>query len=230
MPLAALRLKDIDNIVGADDPRNADWIDALRQRLQAFNGDGSKAFASNQPPLFKPSNAEKTAPQIRSVKLLATQKSGLPVRNGMANNGSMLRVDIFTKGGKFFPVPIYVADAAQETLPNHAVVAYKPESEWPEMDEGYAFLFSLYPNDWISIKLKTETIAGYFSGLDRATGAVSVWAHDRNQAAGKDGQWRGVGVKTALAIEKYHADILGNLHRVRVETRQPIYRPKGKKA
>ena len=230
-PLAALKLKDVDNIVGAADPRNANWIDALRQRLQAFNGDGSKAFAANQPPLFKPSNAGKTAPQIRSVKLLATQKSGLPVRNGIANNGSMLRVDIFTKGGKFYPVPIYVADVARETLPNHAVVAYKPESEWPEMDEGYAFLFSLYPNDWVCLRYKNApNREGYFSGLNRATGAIDIWVHDRNPTTVKHGLFEGNGIKTALAVEKYHADILGNLHRVRTETRQPLYRPKGKKA
>lgn len=227
-PLTSLKLKDLENIVGANDPRNTALMIALHERLQAHGGDGAKAFAASQPPLYKPSGAGKTAPRIRSVKLTSTQKSGIPIRNGIANNGSMLRVDIFTKGGKFYAVPIYVADAVRENLPNRAVVQGKPEAEWPEMDENYAFLFSLHPNDWVSIKLKSETIAGYFSGLDRATGAASVWAHDRNQAIGKEGQWRGVGIKTALAVEKHHADVLGNLYRVHKEERQPLYRPKGK--
>jgi CRISPR-associated endonuclease Csn1 len=222
-PLASLKLKDLDNIVGAEDPRNAAWIAALRERLEQFKGDSAKAFVANQPPLTKPSAPGKNAPAIRSVKLLATQKSGIPIRKGIANNGSMLRVDVFSKGSKFYAVPIYVADAARKELPNRAVVAFKPESEWPEMDER-DFAFSLYPNDWLTIKLKSETIAGYFAGLDRSTGAVSIWAHDRNQVVGKDGQWRGIGMKTALAVEKYHVDLLGNLHRVHTETRQPIHR------
>jgi CRISPR-associated endonuclease Csn1 len=229
-PLSSLKLKDLENIVGAEDPRNAELMKVLRERLTAHGGDGAKAFAANQPSLYKPSGDGKTAPQIRSVKLLATQKSGIPIRKGIANNGSMLRVDIFNKNNKFYPIPIYVADASRQVLPNRAVVAFKPEAEWPEMDESYAFMFSLCPNDWLSIKLKSETIAGYFAGLDRATGAVSIWAHDRNQTIGKEGQWRGVGVKTALALEKYHIDILGNFYLVKQEIRQPIYRSKKKKA
>lgn len=227
--LSSLKLKDLENLVGADDPRNAQLMKALRDRLTAHGGDGAKAFAANQPALYKPSGDGKTAPQIRSVKLLATQKSGIPIRKGIANNGSMLRVDIFNKNNKFYPVPIYVADAARQVLPNRAVVAFKPEAEWPEMDESYTFMFSLHPNDWLSIKLKSENIAGYFAGLDRATGAVSIWAHDRNQTIGKEGQWRGVGIKTALALEKYHIDFLGNFYPVKQEIRQPIYRNKKKK-
>lgn len=228
-PLASLKLKDIENIVGADDPRNAAWIDALRQRLEQFGGDGAKAFAPNQPPLLKPSAPDKAAPAIRSVKLLTTQKSGIPIRNGYANNGSMLRVDVFGKGGKFYAVPVYVADAARMELPNRAVVAYKPEEEWPEMLPE-TFLFSLHPNDWVSVKLKSESIEGYFAGLDRSTGAISIWAHDRNQNTGKDGQWRGVGIKTALSAKKCHVDLLGNLHRVHAETRLPIRPRKGSNA
>lgn len=229
-PLTSLKLKDLENIVGAEDPRNAAWIAALRTRLEQFKGDGAKAFAANQPPLTKPSAPEKRAPVIRSVKLLATQKSGLPIRKGYANNGSMLRVDVFAKNGKFYPVPVYVADAAQAELPSRAVVAYKSEEEWPEMDESYAFLFSLHPSDWVTVKLKAESIEGYFAGLDRATGAISIWAHDRNQDKGTDGQWRGVGMKTALAVEKSHVDLLGKLHRVRAENRQPLHIAKLNKA
>ena len=96
------------------------------------------------------------------------------------------------------------------------------------MDESYQFLFSLHPNDWIEVRLKGETKEGYFSGLDRATGAISLWLHDRNQSIGKDGQWRGIGIKTALAVEKYHVDLLGNLHRVHKEDQQPINAKPGK--
>lgn len=223
-PLTKLKLKDLENIVGYDDPRNEKLITVLRERLEQHGGDGAKAFADNLPPIRKPSNDPDKAPLIRSVKVFSIQKSGLPVRQGIANNGSMIRVDFFHKKGKFFTVPIYVADAYQKELPNRAVVAYKPEEEWPEMNEAYQFLFSLYPNDWLKIQLKSEIKEGYFSGLNRATGAVSLLVHDRNQHVGKKGEWEGIGVKTAIQVEKYHVDLLGNLRKASHEKRKPVYR------
>ena len=221
-PLAAITLKDLENIIGFE--RDTALIDAIRTRLEAFGGDGKKAFDDKQPPLRKPSKNPDKAPIIRSVKLLTVQKSGIPIRGGIANNGTMLRADIFTKNGRFHAVPVYAADAVKTELPNRAVIAYKPEDEWTVMDESHQFLFSLHPNDWVCIHLKGEIKEGYFSGLDRATGAVSLWIHDRKQSVGKDGQWRGIGIKTAIAVEKYHVDFLGKLHRVHKEEQQPIQR------
>ena len=226
-PLADLKLRDLPNIVGFEDPRNAALIAALKQRLEAHGDDGKKAFKE---PFYKPSQPGKTAPLVRTVNLSETQKSGLPVRRGqgmgIANNGAMLRVDIFTDGKRFHAVPLYVADAVRTELPNRAVVAFKPEDEWTLMDAsaGYRFLFSLHANDWVQVSLKGENLprVGYFSGLDRSTGAISLWAHDRNQAVGKDGLIRGIGIKTALSVEKFHVDLLGSLYPVRHEVRQPL--------
>lgn len=219
-PLEELKLKDLERVVGYGDPRNAKLIEAIRQRLQAHGDDGKKAFKE---PLYKPSQPGKNAPQVRTVKLMDTQKSGIPVRGGIANNGTMLRVDIFTDGKKFYAVPLYVADAVKHELPNRAVVAQKTEEAWTVMDESYRFLFSLHPNDWVRIQLKGQPlIEGYFAGLDRSTGAISVWAHDRNPSVGKDGLIRGIGIKTALSVEKFHVDLLGRLYPVRQEIRRPL--------
>ncbi|MEW5839095.1 MAG: type II CRISPR RNA-guided endonuclease Cas9 [Pseudomonadota bacterium] len=219
-PLESLKLKDIERIVGFDDPRNEKLIEAIRQRLQAHGDDGKKAFKE---PLYKPSKPGKAAPLVRTVNLTDTQKSGIPIRGGIANNGAMLRVDIFTDGKKFHAVPLYVADAVRPELPNRAVVAFKPEEEWTVMDEKHRFLFSLHPNDWLNVQIKGKpVIEGYFAGFDRATGAISVWTHDRNQSVGKDGQIRGIGIKTALSVEKFHVDVLGRLYPVKEETRQPL--------
>lgn len=220
-PLTSLTLKDLPNIVGFE--RDTKLIEVLRERLEQFCGDGKKAFANNQPPVFKPSKEGKVAPRIRSVKLLTTQKSGIPIRNGMANNGSMLRVDIFTKAGKFHAVPVYVADAANKTLPDRAVVAFKSESEWTVMDDSHQFMFSLYPNDYMRILYKNSPAReGYYAGLNRATGNIDIWLHDRNQNQGKKGMLEGNGIKTVLAVEKYHVDYLGRLHKVNHEVRQPL--------
>lgn len=220
--LEKLNLKDLPNIVGYDDPRNEPLISALRQRLEAHGNDGKKAFKEA---LYKPTRPgkEEKAPLIRSVRLKDAQKSGTPVRGGIANNGAMLRVDIFTKGGKFFAVPLYVADTVKKELPNRAVAQGKLENEWPIMDETYNFLFSLHGNDWVRVSFKNEPLKeGYFSGLHRAIGTISIWAHDRNSTVGKEGQMQGIGIKTALSVEKLHVDMLGNLHRARHEIRQPL--------
>jgi CRISPR-associated endonuclease Csn1 len=221
--LESLKLKDIPNIVGYGDPRNDTLIESIAQRLREHGDDGKKAFKE---PLYKPSAPGKAAPLIRSVRLLDTQKSGLPVRGGIANNGDMLRTDIFTDGKRFYAVPLYVADAVKSELPSRAVVAAKPEAEWTVMDDKHTFLFSLYTNDWVRIVQKGKLpIEGYYSAVSRSTGAMDVWTHDRDRRVGrkgKEGLTEGIGIKTALAVEKYHVDLLGRLHRVHHETRKPL--------
>ena len=54
-----------------------------------------------------------------------------------------------------------------------------------------------------------------------STGAIHIWAHDRQKSIGKNGLIRSVGVKTAISIEKFHVDVLGrkfkpdNQHKLR---------------
>ena len=221
-PLNKLKMNNLKEIVGADDPRNKELIDTIKQRLLAFSGDGSKAFAEDQPPLYRPSKNMQKAPIVRSVKLLSTQKSGIRVRKGIAKNGDMLRIDIFKKNNNYFVVPIYCSDLANKSLPNLAVIAGKPESEWTEMNENYEFCFTFYSNDWIKVINKKQVREGYFSGLDRATGAIELWVHDRDQKVGRNGLIRGIGIKTAISVEKFHVDLLGNLFKAKHEPRQSL--------
>ena len=132
----------------------------------------------------------------------------------------MLRVDVFTKSGKFHLVPVYVHHRVKG-LPDRAIVAFKDETEWTLIDENFAFMFSLHPNDFVRVKLKEGIISGYFSGCDRSTGNVGLWVHDRNTKVGKDGFVR-TGVKTAASIEKFHVDVLGNLYPAPPEKRRDL--------
>ncbi|MEW5967118.1 MAG: hypothetical protein AB1720_09030 [Pseudomonadota bacterium] len=133
----------------------------------------------------------------------------------------MLRVDVFTKGGKFHLVPVYVHHRVKG-LPDRAIVAFKDETEWTLIDESFAFCFSLHSNDLVRVSLKNEHHLGYYAGCDRSTGAISLWSHDRNQKIGKDGLIRGIGVKTALTIEKLHVDVLGNSYPAPPEKRRDL--------
>ena len=221
-PLEKLKLKDIPELVGYGDPRNQALIQMLESRLRQHGDDGKKAFKE---PIHKPTKDGTPGPVVRAVKIFTIQKSGLPVRQGIAKNGDIIRADIFKVGKKFHAVPLYVSDAVKDELPDLAIVAYKPESEWTKMDENAEFLFSLYPNDWVIITVKHEAPKeGYYAGINRATGAVSLWTHDRDQSDGKRAFIDGVGIKMAVNVEKFHVDVLGRLHKVHQETRQPLKR------
>ena len=147
-------------------------------------------------------------------------KSGVKVRGGLANNGAMLRTDVFVKKNKkgkdeFYLVPIYLSDMGKE-LPNKAIVQLKFEDEWLPVDESFSFMFSLYMDDLVKVKKGEKEIFGYFKGTDRATGAVSIRVHDRELV------YRGIGVKTQESFQKYSVDPLGNITEVKHEMRLPL--------
>lgn len=168
----------------------------------------------------KPINNGTLGPIVRTVTLEIDKLSGIPIRGGVAKNDSMLRVDVFTKAGKFHLVPVYVHHRVAG-LPNRAIVAFKDEIDWTLIDDSFNFCFSLYPNDLVQVKLKSEAHLGYYSGCDRATGAVGLWSHDRNTAVGKDGLIR-IGVKAALSVEKFDVDALGNIYPAKPEQRHGL--------
>ena len=218
--LTSLTLKDLDKLI--DPHRNARLYDAIRERLEAHGDKGDKAFPPHNP-LRKPDRAgNPTGPVVRTVTMLIDKLSGIPVRGGIAKNDTMLRVDVFTKAGKFHLVPVYVHHKVAG-LPNRAIVQAKDEEEWTLIDESFVWCFSLFPNDLVKICQKGKSpIFGYYSGCDRATGNLAVWTHDRNEDVGKDGLIRGIGVKTALSVEKFHVDTLGNIHPSKPEPRSGL--------
>ncbi len=220
VPLTSLTLKDLDNLI--DPHRNEKLYAAIRARLAEHGGKGDRAFPPDNP-LRKPDRDGKpTGPVVRTVTMVIDKLSGIPVRGGIAKNDTMLRVDVFTKAGKFHLVPVYVHHSIAKELPNRAIVAFKDEDEWTLIDDSFAFCFSVYPNDLIRVNLKKDSHLGYYAGCDRSTGTINLWAHDRNQRIGKDGLIRGIGVKTAISVEKFHVDVLGNLYPARQETRSGL--------
>lgn len=216
--LTSLKLQDLDTLV--EPHRNERLYAAIRQRLEAHGGKAEKAFGPGNP-LHKPDkNGLPTGPLVRSVKRVVKQ-TGIPIRGGLAKNDSMLRVDVFTKAGKFHLVPVYVHHRVTG-LPNRAIVAFKDEEEWTLMDDTFAFLFSVYPNDLIRITLKSQVHIGYFASCHRGTGAFNLWSQDRNAQVGKGGAIEGIGVKTALSLEKFNVDVLGHIFPAPPEVRHGL--------
>ncbi|KAE9540606.1 type II CRISPR RNA-guided endonuclease Cas9 [Ursidibacter maritimus] len=215
VPLTQLKLNDLERMVNRE--REIGLYETLKARLEQFGNDPMKAFAE---PFYK-----KGGTLVKAIRVEQTQKSGVLVRdgNGVADNASMVRVDVFTKGGKYFLVPIYTWQVAKGILPDRAVVANTPEDEWELMDESSQFLFSMYSNDLIKLKTKKTEILGYFNGLNRATAAIDIKEHDLEKSKGKNGIHQSVGVKLALSLEKYQVDELGkNIRPCRPTKRQNV--------
>lgn len=145
-------------------------------------------------------------------------KSGVKVRGGLANNGNMLRVDVFSKKNakgkeQFYLVPIYLADMVKPEMPNKAIVANKPESDWPVMDDTFIFKFSLFKDDVVKVD---DGIFGYYVGTHRGTSAITIEAPDRSET------WAGLGARNLKYIKKYQVDPLGRYVEVKSETRVPL--------
>ena len=218
--LEKLTLTNLDNMVGADDPRNRALYEGLRDLLQNKEGKTKKELEELLKSFRKPAGKKgQLGPLVRAVKIKKTQPSGIRIRGGIADNGDMLRVDVFVKNNRYYGVPLYVSDVVKPSLPNKAARAARNEGEWPEMDDSYQFCFSLYPNDWVCIDRKNkEKIEGYYAGFHRASAAFSVNPHDR-----KGGMITGIGVLRGVKLfQKYHVDMLGSLYLAPRETRQAL--------
>lgn len=206
--------------------------EALKKRLEEFDGNAEKAFAE---PFYKPKRDGTRGPLVKKVKIYEKKTITVPVGGGNADNGSMIRVDVFyIEGDGYYYVPIYITDVVKGALPNKAVVQGKTFEDWKEMDDK-DFLFSMYPNELLyiehrkGIKLKTKkgssrqeeivrkTGLYYFKGLNIATNALFIITHDNGY------EQPSLGGKTLSCLKKYTVDVLGNYSEVSLpEKRKPL--------
>ena len=158
---------------------------------------------------------------IRKVRVETKDKVAVELSGGTVDRGDMARVDVFRKKNKkdkweFYVVPIYPHQiVTRETPPNRAVTAAKPETEWPEVDHSFEFLWSLGNLDYVEATKSTgEVIEGYFRGLDRTTGAIGISSHLTNAEVLK-----GIGARTLPSFKKFAVDRLGRKFEVSREVR-----------
>ena len=85
------------------------------------------------------------------------------------------------------------------------------------MTNEYNFKFSLYPNDLVKVKKKTEKeIFAYYNSTHRGTGAINMLS------VNGENKIQGLGVKSLEIFEKYQVDILGNISKVNKEKREGV--------
>lgn len=199
--------------------------EALKKQLREHGNNGAKAFAEE---FHKPKADGSVGPVVKKVKVYENWSIGVYTNqgNGIADNGSMVRVDVFRENGKYYYVPIYMADTIKRELPNKAATSNKPYSKWKVVkDED--FLFSLYPKDLFYIKsksgislkreqentVKVNEVFLYLRKADIANACFKVCiTHDNKYEAQ-------VSIQSLLEMRKYQVDVLGNYYEVKKERR-----------
>ncbi len=209
----SLKITDLTKI--KDPERNSELIHALYRWIKAGK-------PTNNPPRT-PCTVAHEGHLVRKVRLMTNKRPAVPVRGGMADRGDMVRVDVFTMRGKsgkkeWFMVPIYrhhvMNPARWPSPPNRAILANKPEEQWPIMDERAQFHFSLYPRSYIRLIKNGTIMEGYFAGSNRATASIAL-ANPNNTAQ----LHKGIGIKTLDLFQKFSINRFGELSLIKQETR-----------
>lgn len=199
----SLTEKDLDRVKDGD--RNHCLVENLRKWIK----DGKP---KDRPPLSPQGHV------MRKVRLTTTKKVDVQVRGGAADRGEMARVDVFRKANRkgkweYYLVPVYPHEVA--TMDEPPFIAMTQTDNKPDMRDGYEFLWSLYSMSWVEVtKANGEVCEGYFRGMDRSTGAISISLHHSKAAL-----IRGVGVKTLMSFRKFAVDRLGHRSEIARETR-----------
>lgn len=214
--LKDLTVEDIENLYNRE--RQPKIYQLLKDRLARHGNNAEKAFKD---PLYLESAHGKTAPEIRSVTV-ALKKPKKPTvfqfsDGRIIGNLDHARVDVFRKGEKFYLVPLRRMHLLMKQLPNRAITAGKPETQWDLVDESFVFLFSLYHKDLIRVQLKKwpEPLFFYYLSVHIGTAAITCVPHNLPI---KDGS-QSIGSKTLAVFEKWKVDHLGNKTQVNQEQR-----------
>jgi len=175
-----------------------------------------------EPPRMPSRNRD--GPVVRTVHLRRkSTKSGIKISRGdataHADLDSMIRVDVFRKDAKFFLVPIYawqVADQARfASPPGRAIVAFKAETEWALIDGTFEFRFALYPGSYVVAANRSgERFEGYYGGVDRQGGQLTLQPHHSVGKADRPG------TRLLAEFRKFHVDRLGCRHEILKEPRE----------
>ena len=202
--LVDLQEKDLENLVGKGDPRNAKLYEEIGRCLVIPNKKGRNDALS------KIRRNVTSGPLVKSVKIIKRKGSGFPLRGGWTiNRGRTIRTDVFRKDGKFYLVPVYVSDIPRWEKTGSLPMGYVPFNEKSIVDENFEFVCSLYQNDLVKVKMKRkreskEDIFGYFDGIDVCNATVKI-----NHPNGGKHHYERPCVENAISIEKFSIDILG---------------------
>lgn len=198
--------------------------EAIKQRYLESGMNKKKAFTT---PLYKPAIDPSKASIIRSVKIEDTKNRVVELgHKTVAENASIVRTEVFQhkETGRFYLAPIYVPEILEHIPPKKLIVPAKSYENWIDISNEYEFLFNLYPNDLIKIKMPKEKEAKnrlgekikwqegffYFKKVHSRTAQINI-IDQMNSFEDA------VGSQRLLLFEKYQVDPLGNISKVEKE-------------
>jgi CRISPR-associated endonuclease Csn1 len=201
----------------------------IKQRYLESGKNKKKAFST---PLYKPAKDPAKASIIRSVKIEDITNRVVPLDDKtVAANASIARTEVFRHKvtGKFYLAPVYVSDVMIGKVPEKFITQNKSYENWLDINDEYEFLFNLFPNDLIKIKMpkekETKNYLGeniswqegvfYFKGVHSRTAQINIIDHMNSFE-------EAVGSQRLLLFEKYQVDPLGNITKIHGEKRHGI--------
>jgi CRISPR-associated endonuclease Csn1 len=184
--------------------------------MEQFDWKADKAFKE---PIYKPSKDTTKANIIKKVKIIdgpANTYVKVHKGKGFADNGAMIRVDVFKHKNKYYSVPVYASWIGRKDLPTQ----YTPLKDNKHIDESFEFLFSIYPKTLLEFVTKEGLkIIGYYIRMNSSTqGNYNYYLHD---SSGNE-NIKQIGVVTLKSFSKLYVDELGFIHRVGKEKRKPL--------
>ncbi|MCI1881443.1 MAG: type II CRISPR RNA-guided endonuclease Cas9 [Sporolactobacillus sp.] len=203
--------------------------EAIKQRYLENEKNPKKAFVK---PLYKPAKDPSKRSIIRAVKIKGKVNQAVPLHDkAVAANSSIVRTEVFQNKhtGKFYLAPVYVSDVLAGREPKKFIKPLQPYENWVDITDDFQFLFNLYPNDVIYVKMKRLKSAKmnlgepikwqggffYFKGVHSATAQIKIINHMNSFGDS-------IGSQNLLIFERYQVDPLGNLSKVHGEKRHGV--------
>ncbi len=207
--LTDLTLKNLENMMNKE--REPELYQALIEHFKKYGDKPKEKF-------FKKGGTE-----VKSIRICKTQNKFVDLGNKtIADNGSIVRTDLYLKGKKYYFVNVYAWQAAESILP-------KETTTGDLLDDSYIFQFSLFKNDILEIphpEDENKSVFAYFIRPDDDRRWILKF-HDNAKIpdtySKKDDTSIRLSVQGQKFIRKYQVDELGkNIRPCRPTKRQNV--------
>ena len=216
--LADCDLSDIENSILPESDQ------ALYKQLVAlWNKKGKDAFKD---PIYKngrtvDKNGKPISP-VSTIKVYSVEPSGILINNGtqFVNNGDMVCLNIYKRKNKFFAAPVYVHMLNSDKIeilptPNGRSADEKADFNsvrdkngkiFATKENGFEFMMSVFPNDYVRFIYSDKVIEGYYVKYGTAAGQISLIYHNQ---ANKE-KLISCSLGSVIDVKKLNISILGD--------------------
>ncbi|WP_044470241.1 type II CRISPR RNA-guided endonuclease Cas9 [Mannheimia massilioguelmaensis] len=207
--LTDLTLKNLDNMMNKE--REPELYQSLVEHFKKYGDKPKEKF-------FKKGGTE-----VKSIRICKTQNKFVDLGNKtIADNGDIVRTDLFLKGKKYYFVNIYAWQVAEDILPRETTTG-------DLLDDSYIFQFSLFKNDVLEISHpedENKSVFVYFIRPDDERRWILKF-HDNAKIPNIYGKKDETSIRLSIQgqkfIRKYQVDELGkNIRPCRPTKRQNV--------